>query len=131
MNEIACNIFVPRNDWNVRTLNCKKAVYKNGHHKAIAEIIEKEVGVSPFEYMQYRGGRYVKARQLFIVMMVNYSFWTYENIGNLLGKDHSTINNSLTKVENYRETDRRYRAMYNRIDEEVKKLLNVEQDERE
>jgi Bacterial dnaA protein helix-turn-helix len=121
---IAPNIFVPRNDWNVRSMFCRKSISKLGSfEKELAREIKNEIGVNPLDEPKYRGGKNVQARQLFLVMMTIHTNRTYESIGRIIGKDHATINHSIKSVQNWYETDKRFRAMYDRINLRAK-LLN-------
>jgi hypothetical protein len=118
---IAPNIFIPRNDWNVRSMFCRKPIRLFGtFEKTLAEEIKNETGVSPLDEPKYRGGKQVQARQLFLVMMTLHTNRTYESIGGMVGKDHATVNHSIKSVQNWYDTDKRFRAMYNRINDRAK-----------
>jgi chromosomal replication initiation ATPase DnaA len=118
------NIFIPRNDWNVRSMFCRRSgrIY-DSFEKELAKEIKNEIGVSPLEEPKYRGGKNVQARQLFLVMMTLHTNRTYESIGSIIGKDHATVNHSIKSVQNWYDTDKRFRAMYDRIDQRIK-LIN-------
>ena len=88
----------------------------------IAKEIKDETGIDPIAEKHYRGGKVVQSRQLFLVMMVEHTKRTYESIAAIVGKDHSTINHSIKSVRNMCDTDKRFKAMYDRINEKAKKL---------
>ena len=118
---ITPNIFKPRNDWNVRSLRCKK--YRNDNFcLLVAHEIRSMVGIDPFCETKYRGLQYVQARQLFLVMMVNHTKRTYESIGKILGKDHATVIHACKTIQNMIDTDKRFKAMYDFIENRVKQL---------
>jgi hypothetical protein len=117
---IAPNIFRPRNDWNIISFRCKKPVQFDRFEKMVADAVQQETGVNPLKYRHYRGGKVVQSRQVFLVMMVNHTKRTYDSIAGIVEKDHSTINNCIKSVQNMRDTDKRFSAMYDRIDAKIK-----------
>ena len=119
---IVTNIFKTRNDWNVRSMNCKKPLSKDNFIKNVAAIITTELDISPFSDLHYRERRHVQARQLLIAMLYNYTSKSLKEIGFILGKDHATVLHSITTVNNHCETEKRFKAMYDRIDDKVKKM---------
>ena len=88
----------------------------------IRKAVVDETNVDPLELRIYRGAERVQSRQLFIVMMVKHSSLTYREIGQLMRKDHATVSHSLTQVNNLYETDKRFRFLYDRIDNKIKML---------
>ena len=118
----ATNIFIPRNDWNVKAFLCKRAVPFDLFEKLVARVVQNETGINPLNYRHYRGAKLVQARQLFMVMMVLYTKRTYSSIAGIVGKDHATINHCIKAVNNMNDTDKLFRAMYNRINELVKQI---------
>ena len=119
---IAPNIFQHRNDWNVRSMNCKKPLSKDNFIKDVAGIITKELEISPFASLDYRERRHVQSRQLLFAMLHKHSVKTLDVIGSVLGKDHATVTHSITTVNNLCDTDKRFKVMYDRIDGKVKHL---------
>lgn len=119
---VAPNIFKPRNDWNIISFRCSKYTYNTSVENLIAKEVMNETGINPLNYRHCRGRQIAEARQLFFVMMVKYTKRTYKYIGSILGKDHATINHSIKTVSNLYETDKRYKLMYDRIEEKIKKL---------
>ncbi len=120
----APNIFQPRNDWNIRSLQCKTPNTTKNLPKEIARIIESETRTNPFVNLKSRGSKKVMSRYLLMDMMLKYTKWTYSNIADLVGKDHSTVSHSKEYIENYLITDDRFRHMYKRIDGKIKELVN-------
>lgn len=116
------NIFQHRIDWYVRSMNCKKPLSKDNFIKDVAAIITRELEISPFASLDYRERRHVQSRQLLFAMLYKYSVRTLDVIGAVLSKDHATVTHSITTVNNLCDTDKRFKAMYDRIDDKVKCL---------
>lgn len=116
------NIFRHRIDWYVRIMNCKKPLSKDNFIKNVAAIITTELEISPFANLQYRERRHVQSRQLLFAMLFKYSTKTLDVIGKILCKDHATVLHSIESINNQYETNKRFKAMYDRIDEKVKHL---------
>ena len=119
------NIFRPRNDWNVVLLKSKrinnvKFNAMNHFEEQVVDIIKKETGSNPLLNKKYRGGHECQSRQLFLAMMTKHTKGTLKDIGRLLGKDHSTVLHAIKAVNNMYDTDKQYRAMYDRINEKIK-----------
>jgi len=117
---VAPNIFMPKINWNIITFRCKKPIQYDAFEQQVAKIVKEETGIDPLELRHYRGGKQVQSRQLFLVMMATYTNRTYESISAIVGKDHATINSSKKSVSNFKDTDKRYAAMYERIETKVK-----------
>ena len=116
------NIFRHRIDWYVRAMTCKKPLSKDNFIKDVAAIITRELEISPFASLDYRERRHVQSRQILLTMLYNYSSKTLDNIGKVLCKDHATVLHAVRTVNNQCETDKRFKAMYDRIDNKVKHL---------
>ena len=116
------NIFRHRIDWYVRAMNCKKPLSKDNFIKDVAAIITKELEISPFANVHYQERRHVQSRQLLFAMLYKYSVRTLDVIGAVLNKDHATVLHAIKTISNQYETDKRFKAMYDRIDNKVKKL---------
>ena len=86
----------------------------------IRGIIITETGVDPLILRHYRGMERVQARQLFIVMLVNFTALPYREISALAGKNHATVNHCIIQVKNLVETDKFYKEMYDRIESKIK-----------
>jgi hypothetical protein len=117
--------FTPKLNWNDHHFQHpkpEKQTALTGFPNKVAQIIEAEIGYSPLNNYHYQGQRFVKARYLFINMMVKYTNWTYTEIGKLIRKDHSTVNHSLKYITDYLATDSRFVSSYNIIDTKVKEL---------
>ena len=120
---------IPRHKYNPidssiiqRMRNYKKLTDKPIYEK-IRRVVKEIHGVDPFESNGCRNGELVQARQFFIAMMVRHSRMKYETIGSLIGKDHSTVSNTMKAIKNLRETDKYYDQMFKEIDTEIKSNL--------
>lgn len=100
--------------------------YKNNSDQPIAEKIRRVVksiyGYDPLQKKGSRDGELVQARQYFVAMMVRHTRFTYENIADYIGKDHSTITHIMKTVHNLRETDKYYDKIYKEINDKIKSL---------
>jgi len=117
--------FTPKLNWNDHHFQYTKPERHTvlaGFPNKVAQIIEDEIGYSPLNNYRYQGQRFVKARYLFVNMMVKYTNWTYTEIGKLIRKDHSTVNHSLKYIANYLATDSRFVSSYNIIETKVRAL---------
>jgi hypothetical protein len=117
--------FHPKLNWNDHPCQFIKSdnhTILAGFPNKVAQIIEDETGYSPLNNYKYQGQRFVKARYLFINMMVKHTNWTYTEIGKLIRKDHSTVNHSMKYIANFLATDARFTASYYNIDAQVKAL---------
>jgi len=119
---VVTNIFKTRNDWNVRSMNCKKPLLKDNFIKDVATIITRELEISPFASLKYRERIHVQSRQLLLTMLYNYTPKSLESIGKVLCKDHATVLHAIKSINNQCETNKRFKAMYDRIDDKVKHL---------
>lgn len=118
---IAPNIFKPRNDWSVVILKARKHITFDFKYK-LSKVIQDETNFNPFSDVKYRGGNVVKSRQLFMIMMVIYTKESYESIAANFGKDHATVSHAIKTVNNMCVTDKKYKELYDRINEKAKKL---------
>lgn len=116
------NIFQPRNDWAVRTLNCRKYNY-NDFEKKLRNIVWGVLRCDPFLDPKYRGRNNVKARYMFMVMMVYHSGRSYEYIGNLFKKDHSTVSHALKTVSDLCFSEKDFKYSYDLIESKVKQII--------
>ena len=112
------NIFRPRNDWNIISLNCKK-LPSDSFVSQLTKIIWDELGVNPFEKTRYQGGRNVQARQLFFTFMVRHTNRSLRSIGEIFGKDHATVLHSVKSIGNMCDTDNRFKAMYDKMNSSI------------
>ena len=122
MNTVAPNIFKPRNDWNVRSFKCKKRPLVDVFERLVAREIEKAMGVHPLSSTAYRKREYVESRQLFLTMMHNHTKRSLASIGSIVGKDHATVLHSVKTINNLCDTDKKFREMYEFIENRVKQL---------
>jgi chromosomal replication initiation ATPase DnaA len=102
-----------------RMMNYPKCNETNLSEK-IKNIIKHETGIDPTQYRHFRGENLVTARYLYMAMMVKHSNEPYRIIAEKVGKDHSTINHAIKTVNNRCDTDKNYRALYNRIELKIK-----------
>jgi len=91
----------------------------------ISKKIYDEIGVHPFNNTKYRGRDHVVSRQLLMYFLHNYTKISDNKIAGLLGKDHATINHALKTIENLKDTDKDFAEQVSRIDEIVKKKIQV------
>ena len=86
----------------------------------IRKAIKKIQGYDPLEQNNCRNGELVKSRQLFATLMSKYTRLTFQEIADLMEKDHSTISTSIKKVSDLRFSDKHYDEMYKLIEKEVR-----------
>jgi hypothetical protein len=116
------NIFRPRNDWDINILRSKKIYHPEKIEIELARIIKKETGFSPYDNTRYRGRLQCRSRQIFLTMMNLYTAKSLESIGSLLNKDHATVLSAIKAVGNQCDTDKRFKALFDRIDIKAKEL---------
>lgn len=104
----------------VQRMRRYKKNYGQPVYEKIRQVVKEALGIDPFESNGCRNGDLVQARQFFIAMMVRHTRMKYETIGGLVGKDHSTITNTMRVVNNLRETDKYYDQIYNEINSKIK-----------
>jgi hypothetical protein len=121
---VAPNIFHCRNDWNVKSFNCKQYKSHDRHSLIIANEIEKETGIHPFCHTGNRKREYRQSRQLFAKFMKKYTNYSLLRIGKYIDKDHTTVLHSINIVNNYCDTDKEFRELYCNIDEKINLKLN-------
>src|SRR5574343_318749 len=103
------NIFQPRNDWGVTSMQCRKPVYNGMLISNIAHIINEETGINPLKEIKSHFREDVESRQLFTTMVKLHTSKTLQQIGDIVGgKSHSTIISSLKTVNNLYETNKEY-----------------------
>jgi chromosomal replication initiation ATPase DnaA len=98
-----------------RMMNYNKAPVEN-ISSVIKNIVKEETGIDPTLYRHYRGEKLVEARFLFMVMMVNFTKDKYRDIAGMLGKDHATVSHAIKTTCNMCDTDRDYKAKFERIE---------------
>lgn len=119
------NTFQQRN-WMVDKIKCQTYSAKvpaadlDTH---IANIILMEWGYHPFTSTKVRKRELVVARQLFMTMLKNYSGRSLSDIGDSVRKNHATVISGLKTITNLYDTDKKFREVYEKIDERVKKLV--------
>jgi len=118
------NIFTPRNDWGVKSLQCKQNIHASPFHCQVAKIIKDVWKTDPLTLKVYRGTDDVIARQLFAVMMRKHTKESLRRVGNYIGKTHGTIISSIKSISNLCDTNKLFREKYNKIDILVSQLTN-------
>lgn len=89
-------------------------MFKTEEKKDKAEFIINEIGryfglETNYYKLHSRKADLIKARQIAMYFVRNYTKFSLEGIGNLFNKDHATVLNAIRNVMNYVETDRIYR----------------------
>ena len=95
---------------------------KDRYVKLVAKIIENETGFDPLQRTYRRIRKLCEARQILMVMLIEHTNRTLADIGSVVDKDHATVINGRETISNLCNTDKRFKAMFDRINEKVKKL---------
>lgn len=119
------NIFRPRNDWHLISLNSRKYKKYSRIEMYVADKVKQLTGVHPFSQIRYRGRVHVTARYLYVIMLVRHTDKTYKDIAKAIGKDHTTINHAINTIDNLYETDRIFKDLYDTLDENMKEFNPV------
>lgn len=119
---IATNIFKPRNDWDIRAQMCKRYVTRDKFVLEVVYIIMKEMNTNPLDEPKLRERKHVEARQMLFTMVYNYTTKSLADVGAILNKDHATVLHGIKTISNLCDTDRRFKAIYERINRRVKQL---------
>jgi hypothetical protein len=112
---IARHLKKPPDEVMMRLYNSNKKIYKASFESELIRIIQQETGINALAENNYRARRFVEARAIFAVMLAKHTMKTYTQIGNLIGKDHSSITHLNTMVMNMIDTDKKFCLMYDRI----------------
>ena len=103
-------------DYNIKLMKCKRTDSNMVFVRGIANIIKNETGYDPMTYTNYRGRKFVEARQLMAVMLSEHTKDPQAVIGSYIGgKDHSTICHCKKTVDNLISTDRGFKDTFDRI----------------
>jgi hypothetical protein len=119
---LGCHKYNPPDAVIFREMRPGSKRYNDSFENKLAKLIFSKVGVDPLTRRSFRGGKYVKARNLFTSMMLRNTKKTYAEISLLLHKDHSTVNHVLKYISDMNETDYDFRILYNEIEKETKNL---------
>ncbi len=114
------NIFQPRNDYYLRSFNCKK--YLRDPEDRLRQIIIKTWGHDPYFRTQSRRRELVIARQIHMTICYTHLKKTYASAGILVGKDHATTIHAITAIHNECETNDKFKELYQSILIEAKRL---------
>ena len=122
---VAPNIFRAKNDWNVCILKSKKLFFLDDFEKNLVHEIKIETGFNPLVDVKYRGAQVCQSRQLFLTMMTLHTNKTLAAIGLIVGKDHATTIHAVKSVNNMYDTNKRFRALYDRINLKAISFKNI------
>lgn len=114
----------PPDEVMFQIMNLKIKRYGDLYENKLARIIYEKTGIDVFTRRTYRGREYVKARYLFLSMMLKFTKKSYKDMAALFEKDHSTVNHVLKYISDNYETDRKFRELYNNVETKVKNLNN-------
>jgi hypothetical protein len=90
----------------------------------ICDVIQNEIGISPFEETYWREHYHVLARQILMFMLLRYTKKTQSEIGRIVGgKDHATVIYSKKTINNLYDTDKLFHEQFNRINNKVLNYL--------
>ena len=110
----------------INSVNEKLFIGKNIRYSALANdiriIVRDETGVDPMFDTTCRNGRLVQSRQLFLTMMENHTKYNQQTIADFLGKDRCNVISSKKTVQDMNDTNRKFKAMYERIENKIKQL---------
>ena len=82
----------------------------------ILEIISEECGVNVNDVMKkIRKSELVKVRHLYSAILRKYYGFSYPKIGEIMGKDHTTIIHSVDAFRNRYKNEEDYRELTNKI----------------
>jgi hypothetical protein len=120
---VAPNIFHCRNDWNVKSFNCKqfRVISIPG---MVAKIVKDETGFDPLENTPWRKREVCQSRQIYLVMLKNNTRMSLASIGNTVQKDHCTVINASKSINNLCDTDKRFKELFDTINSKVKLKIN-------
>lgn len=87
--------------------------FQSGNKTDKALFIIKEIGFYfglPEDYNKLKSRKWelIKARQIAMYFIKKHTKLSLQVIGGLFNKDHSTVISALEKVNNYKETDKKY-----------------------
>lgn len=127
MNCLQCepsNIFIPRNDWNIRSFNSKRRIdIRSLYLFTMSKIVEKETGFNPLSCTEIRRREFVLSRQIMMVLMDAFiKKLSLRDIGKIFDKDHATVSHAKKTVQNLYDTDPEFKKMFDKIKESVKQI---------
>ncbi len=94
----------------------------NDKIERIRQIVRSVTGIDPYTEPQFNGTEFVKSRQLFLYFVRKKVKLSLYATGRLLGKDHSTVCHAEKSVEKFRDIEKDYSEMFDKIENEIKKL---------
>ena len=87
----------------------------------IRGIIIDKTGYDPYHQPEVQFKEYVKARQLFIYFVRQYTELTQTAVGNLIGKNHSTVCWAESCVKKFTQLEADYAILFNSIESDINK----------
>ena len=86
-------------------------------------VIVAETGYDPYYEPVNRVGEFVRTRQLFMYFIRKYVKMSQLATGQMLGKNHSTVNHAEKCVNRFRLLENDYRMLFERIEAKILKAL--------
>jgi len=121
------NIFKPKNDWNVRSLYCKKYnAYQEINLITILARVSELSGI-PVEVLKLntRKRDVVEARHIFFKRACEGTRETLETIGKYVGRDHASVLHGVSQVNNIKYLSDRYDVYFNGKTPEVRIVSKI------
>lgn len=110
---IHSNIFKPRNDWAVKTFNCKR--YK--HIPKIESILADVSNLTGIHFdalkSKDRNREIVEARFFYFYRARNLTKIPLRIIGDLVNRNHASVIHGVRMVDECREIKERYNELFN------------------
>jgi len=117
------NIFKPRNDWAVISMNCKKYFTVN-LDAIIGEILEKTNLTRDEFSSRSRKREYVEARQLYFYRARKLTTYSLEKIGSKVKNgDHATVLYGIRQVATIPDLKQKYEEIFNGANMVEKKVI--------
>ena len=112
-------------DTSVYSFMMKMKDQKSNPIKLIRNVISKVTGVDPYVDQKWRDSSHVQSRQLFLYFVRKATNLTQTQVGQLVGKDHASVNHAERCVEKWLSLENKYKSTFNKISDELKsyKLL--------
>ena len=129
---IAPNIFKPRNDWNVRTSNCRRystsASVEHKLNNIITEVTDRyEISRAVF-VSRNRKREVVEARMMYFKRARDMTTASLRKIGSMVDTgDHSNVIYGVKQVNNVPILKRKYNELFNGL-EPLKKYIPIKRD---
>jgi chromosomal replication initiation ATPase DnaA len=108
-------------------LTSNKFVKRIESRNFIIESVAKEYSLTPKQmFKKCRERKFIECRKLVCYLLTKYTGLSLDNIGNIIGKDHSTVFHSKQWViENFGNvTEKKFYSTLKKIEDEVKLFIN-------